>query len=339
VTDPSLCPYCSTETSNTDDHVFPEFLGGRATIRAGKNCNDTFGHTIEAKALTLVSKWFFLLRLYGIGTPKPTVWRNVEILGDGRLYDIDSDLNASLSRPEVARDERGLVTKMHGAPRHVTKAVKSFKADRRGMSIEKGMERFKVADLSLTFPSDDDLRRLCVKMSVACLEKSSAKYSLDPSVWEYLLTGTVSAVSPVRITFEPYVGLDELRPPVGHAIYLRSIASERRLFSIVQLFGGLQFYCELAAATDLPDYAYLSTHSSVGHEEQFSAIAPLDYSVPPQFLSPDEKTAGLALQLDKFGRELELASGRPPPSSTGDFGQLPNRPRIAVRKALLEGEK
>lgn len=42
----SLCPYCGVRQTNSDDHVFPEFLGGRATIRAWKPCNDVFGHSI-----------------------------------------------------------------------------------------------------------------------------------------------------------------------------------------------------------------------------------------------------------------------------------------------------
>jgi hypothetical protein len=45
------CPNCMPPYGIfTDDHVFPQFLGGRRTIRICKKCNDTPGHAFEGKA-------------------------------------------------------------------------------------------------------------------------------------------------------------------------------------------------------------------------------------------------------------------------------------------------
>src|SRR5439155_1178377 len=43
-----LCPYCAERPADSDDHVFPQFLGGKATILACTTCNNTFGHSFEA---------------------------------------------------------------------------------------------------------------------------------------------------------------------------------------------------------------------------------------------------------------------------------------------------
>lgn len=40
-----LCPYCLKTEANSRDHIFPEFLGGKAGITTCACCNNTFGHT------------------------------------------------------------------------------------------------------------------------------------------------------------------------------------------------------------------------------------------------------------------------------------------------------
>jgi HNH endonuclease len=35
-----MCPYCQGNLSNSDDHIFPQFLGGRATVKACLLCNN-----------------------------------------------------------------------------------------------------------------------------------------------------------------------------------------------------------------------------------------------------------------------------------------------------------
>ncbi len=51
LTEMELCPYSQpTYTEFTDDHIFPQYLGGRRTIRVCKQCNNVFGHTFEGRA-------------------------------------------------------------------------------------------------------------------------------------------------------------------------------------------------------------------------------------------------------------------------------------------------
>lgn len=50
------CPYCARPldadgVEDSEEHVFVEALGGRATIRACQDCNSRIGHTIEGKLL------------------------------------------------------------------------------------------------------------------------------------------------------------------------------------------------------------------------------------------------------------------------------------------------
>lgn len=47
-----VCPLCGRALSDEvcdDDHVFGKAFGGRATVRAHRACNNTLGHSEEAK--------------------------------------------------------------------------------------------------------------------------------------------------------------------------------------------------------------------------------------------------------------------------------------------------
>ena len=44
----ALCPYCTREIGTdgvipSDEHVFPEYVGGRVTVPACKDCNNRIG--------------------------------------------------------------------------------------------------------------------------------------------------------------------------------------------------------------------------------------------------------------------------------------------------------
>ena len=47
------------------DHVFADFLGGKAWVGACRHCNNTFGHTIEAAALSHLKDLMFVFRRCG----------------------------------------------------------------------------------------------------------------------------------------------------------------------------------------------------------------------------------------------------------------------------------
>src|SRR3954470_8317283 len=99
------CPYCgAVEFSPTQDHVFPQFLGGSRKIRCCKGCNDLFGHSFEGATAhqfncfqVYISSWGISLRNTG------KTWKRAHT-EDGREYDFRTrpgGVTPILSRPIV----------------------------------------------------------------------------------------------------------------------------------------------------------------------------------------------------------------------------------------------
>ena len=101
----------------------------------------------------------------------------------------------------------------------------------------------------------------------------------------YLLDAAVLDPCPVRIAIDQYLDLDRQRPLAGHLIYVRATPGERRIYSVVQLFSVIQFYCELAYGYQGTDWAILATHDPVAHEEKFALVDPVDYPLPERWVT------------------------------------------------------
>ena len=43
----SPCPYCLVHPQDSDDHVFPDFLGGTRKVQSCTKCNNDFGGRFE----------------------------------------------------------------------------------------------------------------------------------------------------------------------------------------------------------------------------------------------------------------------------------------------------
>ena len=95
------CPYCQrlllSKENNSDqkrsrDHIFPNFLGGSATVQICKRCNNTFGHSFEANVSKTLAPLMVMLGHAGIKPKKPAVWKKAFINPkDGGEYDLNSD--------------------------------------------------------------------------------------------------------------------------------------------------------------------------------------------------------------------------------------------------------
>src|SRR5260370_38559247 len=106
--DIQLCPYCGVRPRTSDDHIFPNFLGGKTTVRACKPCNDLFGHAFEGPVSNDFAPTVVTLRRGGLRPPRRFVWKRA-FNRDGTDYDLDSDLNLTPSRPSIERDDKGSI--------------------------------------------------------------------------------------------------------------------------------------------------------------------------------------------------------------------------------------
>lgn len=283
-----LCPYCNKRSAGSRDHIFPKFLGGKQTIPACRQCNSTFGHTFEAAAQEPLKKFMLMFRRCGMKPPKPIIWEDVAFDDFGRRYDVDHDLKATLSKPRIIREE-GKIKKIEGSAAQLKKIAHSLRS--KGKKFRDPVIskiRYDIRSLQLTYPLDEHVRRLAIKMSVASALKLTQKLRISPNVRSYLLKGEndeFQAPVPVRVALQEYAGLDGQRPKLGHLVYVRASAKEKRCYSIVQLFGVIQFYCELATEAETIDFAALATHDPITHQERFIDIPPLEYELPPRHVS------------------------------------------------------
>jgi len=305
----TLCPYCCEREAGTDDEVFAQFLGGRRSIRACRTCNNTFGHTIEVAASKSLSQIMFLLRLSGMPTPAPRFWKNVPLGPEGELYDVDQDLRAEPSTPTMIRDAEQRVVGARGPLRHVRDVQKSLAKNGRVSSVALADPmHVQISLWRFQFPVDDDIKRVCIKMSVAAATKRGLANVLGAIPRAYLNKGTNSDLCPVRADVNLYPRLDEQRPPAGHLVFIHASKAERRVYSVVQLFSAFQFYCELHDDWRGEERAVIATHDPCTHEEVFDDAPLLNLVVPLQHLAGTPAQAN-RLRLEQLAREVQQLYG------------------------------
>ncbi len=294
-----LCPYCSERETDSRDEVFTRFLGGKAWVAACRQCNSTFGYTIEASALRHLKDLMFLLRRRGMPPSKPMTWRKDGLDPDGETYDIDQDFKAIRSKPTIERDATGRITRASGNRRHIEQVAKSMAREgRAGRIVAAEPITVDVQKLRVTYPMDDDTKRLCIKMSVAAAGKTGLHDTLDSVVRDYLISGSIVDTCRVRIAVDEHPDFDRQRPRVGHLVYVHANPVENRIYSVVQLFAFMQFYCELAHEYKGMECAVLATHDPLTHEETFDCVSPVSYAVPARWLS--------GTLFERLGKRLSL---------------------------------
>jgi len=309
------CPYCCEREADTDDEIFAQFLGGRRSIRACRTCNSTFGHSIEADASMSLGNIMFLLRLSGMPTPTPRVWKKVPVGEGGELYDIDQDLKAQPSTPTMVRNDAQQVVGARGALHHVRDVQKSLARDGKESAIATADPvTVHIPVWRHQFPTDDAVRRVCIKMSVAAATKQGLSNILGTAARAYLRKGEAPGLCPVRLDVNLYPILEQQRPPAGHLVFVCASKAERRVYSIVQLFSAFQFYCELSDDWEGEARAILAAHDPVTHQETFAEVAPLDLVVPLQHL-PGTPARANRLRLEQLTREVQKLYGEEAASS------------------------
>jgi HNH endonuclease len=313
------CPYCALRASDSDDHIFPQFLGGRATVPACNQCNSTFGHTIEASAFEHFKDWMFVFRRSGMAPPKPMIWRRGAIDDSGRRYDVDQDFKAVLSNPIITRDDEGQISAVEGSPKEVAKIAKSLQ-EKGAKFTEPKVSNITIdmQSLTLRYPLDQDLQRLALKISIACVRRLGRELRISDYVRSYLLDGPQAEsnnMAPVRVTLQRYGELDILRPRLGHLVYVRSSQDDVRTYSILQFFGFIQLYCDFRGTSSDDSFSILATHDPISHSEDFREISSINYAMPPQFGSAEDWRSGTNAQVEKMRLELVDLYGDQAPQS------------------------
>lgn len=165
-----ICPYSQPPYAEfTDDHIFPQFLGGRKTIRVCRQCNSQFGHTFEGRASGQLKRLQVFISHFGLDlTRMPATWPAAIVIGDD-TYDLRSGPEGAqyfLNEPTFTRDTEGHI--IGGKARSLSEAnqIRSgLIKKRKAQEVEIFTSQDKpIDDVSLTgsFSFDDDLYRLAV---------------------------------------------------------------------------------------------------------------------------------------------------------------------------------
>lgn len=265
----------------------------------------------------------FVFRRCGMQPPGPMVWRKIALDHDGRQYDVDQDLNAVLSDPVITRDQHGKIVRVEGDPEKVKNIATSLEKKGRLFSGTPSEFKIDVRSFSLRYPIDKDLKRVAIKMSLAVARRLDHNPTVSAECRSYLLSGAYSgrtASSPVRIDFTDSPRLKALRPLLGHLVYVCHNEAAGRCYSVLQLFGAIQLYCELSSAIAAPGFSIVATHDPVSHREEFRRTDPIDYPLPPQFVSLEQRGEGVRARFEAMRVELvDLYGDQAPLALTPDL--------------------
>ena len=107
------CPYSDPPFGElTDDHIFPQFMGGRAKIRVCRECNSRFGHSFEAESARQIKRLQVFISHFGLDlTLNAASWPSALVVGD-KTYDLRAGPNGvqyELARPVIRRDDSGMI--------------------------------------------------------------------------------------------------------------------------------------------------------------------------------------------------------------------------------------
>lgn len=305
------CPYCGIEPRASDDHVFPQFLGGRASVRNCKKCNDTFGHSIEGPASSDLAPLVVLLRTAGLVPPKIFTWKRAfRDEATGLEYDIDSNLFAQRSAPLIERDKEGNITgAFYHDDRMKKKFIRAFEARGKRVTVTDHPEYKMPMPTSLGFQLTlgPELRRLMMKIAVATADHMKLSGILDVGGREFLLGRSLKDDTSRTMRDESeYIELDGMRSPLGHLVYVEGNSATRICYGVVQFYGLLQLY------VILNDGAYLDTDFAVvgqlsptrGYIEEFKSVSPKRLPRPPA-----AKIYNVRNWQEKFNQECRRAFG------------------------------
>jgi hypothetical protein len=121
---PERCPYSEFPYSQfSDDHIFPQFLGGRRTVRVCKDCNNRFGHTFEGRASKQLMRLQVFISHVGLDLSRTrAIWPAALTIGD-ETYDLvpgPDGVQYTLNKPTFRRDDEGNI--LSGKARSVSEA-------------------------------------------------------------------------------------------------------------------------------------------------------------------------------------------------------------------------
>lgn len=322
------CPYCEPPfTEFTDDHIFPQFLGGRKTIRVCKKCNNSFGHSFEGRASQQLKRLQVFISNFGLDlTRNPAVWPAALVIDDV-TYDLmpgPAGTQYRLSKPIVRRDGEGRVVGGKARSRsEANKLAKGLIESGRAKRIEIVPEdSSSLEDVKLNIASsfDDNIFRLATKLAAAVAVASGYQQVISRSEIPQYLHGT--GKWPTCVAYCDVEPLRKLKPPLAHTVYLEMGEAS---YSLVLIFGYMKIFVPLPASS-VPRGILASLDPLTG-EESIGDVDPIGPRTVATFIREESIRAHLKGMLAVLTEDaVTRGAMRKPDLTIGDLDLGPPVP-------------
>jgi len=270
--DTQLCPYCGVRPRDSDDHIFPEFLGGKTTIRACKPCNDLFGHDFEGPVCNDFASTVVMLRRGGLRAPRQVVWKRA-LKRDGIDYDVDSDLQMTPSEPRIERDEQGSIKGALFASRKAASGfIRGLEAQGKKFKLTpQTITGIDMRELHFTVNIGPEVRRLAAKIAIAAADHLGFGGGLVDSEARQFLMGRAPQSTRVRMDLVIHESIEKMRPPLSHFVFVKGNGETHNIYAIVQFYGLVQFWVLLNEGGFTRDHFAISAVLDIakGYRERF----------------------------------------------------------------------
>ena len=285
----SMCPYCNTPNPElTDDHIFPQFLGGRRIVKICRECNSRFGQTFEASTSRQLKCLQVFISHFGLDmTRNSATWPSALVI-DNITYDLTSGPDGAqyvLSKPVVNRDSMGKIT--GGKARSISEAqtiakglIKSGHAKEVEITQDAGAP-FQDMILTASFSFNPNLYRFATKLVAAVLIRfGKARLVSNSQIPAYLHGKDVHLATLAYCDIGPII---KLRPPLAHTIYVELGDVS---YGVVLLFGFQKLFVPLPFAPK--NEAFLATLDPMTGDENFQNVEPIGPRTVPSYIrEPD----------------------------------------------------
>ena len=309
-----LCPYCRKRSCGSDDHVFPEFLGGRRTIPACATCNSRFGHRFEGPVSKDLAPIIVFLSFSGLKPKRTTVHKKAWVDREsGHAYDIDSNRQSTITKPYLQKDSDGNIRRIIARDAKEGEKIAQSLV-RKGLAkgfVDRSHETRQVQPPfeNVRINIGGEMRQLAVKMCVGLAQLLAPGVDVvETSTRNFLLEDSPER-SPVCQVYRRYPSLDALRPALAHLIYVEADPANGRCYGVVQLFGVFQFYVPLHTNFAGPAFAGLGVLNVTDGLEEFGLREPMRLQETTREISVQEYSAGLEELGQEFNRQTQQAFG------------------------------
>jgi len=156
---------------DSDDHVFPDFLGGTRKVQSCTNCNSRFGHRFEGPVSKDLAPVVVFLSFSGYKHKRLVLHERAWIdEATGIEYDLDSERRSSPNKPHLIREADKVKRIVARSPYEARKIVASL---RKKGDVKEVVEKYEIKEglrppfRNVQISVGAAMRQLAVKMCTA----------------------------------------------------------------------------------------------------------------------------------------------------------------------------